>query len=203
MLVGNRMTKNPITITPDEFLSQAREKMAAGGFRFLPVITGGKLIGVITDRDLRAYGGDLARTKINGVMSEKPLTVEPSTTLESAAQLLLTHKIGGLPVTENGGVIGVITTSDMLKAFLDVLGATEEATARIDFVVDREGHGLTEASAVVSQQRGEILGLGTYRGQWGGDSVCYLRIRTGDAERIATILGQQGFNVLGVHGSSV
>jgi acetoin utilization protein AcuB len=203
MLVGKRMTKDPITVTPDEFLSQAREKLTAGGFRLLPVVSDGELVGVITDRDLRAHVGDLARTKINGVMTEKPLTVEPSTTLESAAQTLLTRKIGGLPVTENGRLVGVITTSDMLKAFLDVLGATEEASARIDFVVDDEGHGLTEASAIVSHQGGEVLGLGTYRGQWGGDSVCYLRIRTGDAERIATILGQKGFNVLGVHSSSM
>jgi len=96
----------------------------------------------------------------------------------------------------------VITTSDMLKAFLDVLGATEQASTRIDFVVDREGHGLTEASSIVSQEGGEVLGLGTYRGQWGDDSVCYLRIRAQDADRIATGLGQKGFNVLGVHRGS-
>jgi acetoin utilization protein AcuB len=199
MLVGKRMTRDPVTATPDEFLSQASEKMTAGGFRMLPVVSNGELVGIITDRDMRAHVGALQRTKINGVMTEKPLTVSPSTTLENAAQTLLSRKIGGLPVTENSRLVGVITTSDMLKAFLDVLGATEEASIRIDFVVDREGHGLTEASSIVSQQGGQVLGLGTYRGQWGDDSVCYLRIRTGDGERMATVLGQKGFNVIGVH----
>ena len=202
MLVGKRMTKDPVTVTPDEFLSQASKKMTAGGFRMLPVVSKGELVGIITDRDIRAHVGDLERTKINGVMTEKPLTVSPSTTLENAAQTLLIRKIGGLPVIENSRLVGVITTSDMLKAFLDVLGATEEASTRIDFVVDREGHGLTEASSIVSQQGGQVLGLGTYRGQWGDDSVCYLRIRAVDAERIVTVLGQKGFNVLGVHSGS-
>jgi len=199
MLVGKRMTKNPVTVAPQEFLSQAREKMTAGGFRLLPVVSEGQLIGVLTDRDMRGHIGDLERTKINGVMTEKPLTVTPSTTLENAAQTLLSRKIGGLPVIENDRLVGVITTSDMLQAFLDVLGATDEASTRIDFVVDAEGHGLTEASSIVSQQGGNVLGLGTYRGQWGDDRVCYLRIRALDAGRIAATLGQKGFNVLGVH----
>lgn len=202
MLVGKRMTKEPITATPDELLSQAKEKMTAGGFRMLPVVSEGRLVGIITDRDIRAHIGDLEQTKIDGVMTEKPITASPSTTLENAAQTLLSFKIGGLPVIENGRVVGVITTSDMLKAFLDILGATEEASTRIDFVLDREGHGLTEASSIVAQEGGEVLGLGTYRGQWGDDSVCYLRIRGEDAEKIAAVLGQKGFNVLGVHRGS-
>lgn len=202
MLVGKRMTKNPVTITPDEFLSQAREKMTAGGFRLLPVVSQGQLVGILTDRDMRAHVGDLEHTKINGVMTEKPLTVSPSTTLENATQTLLSRKIGGLPVTENGRLVGVITTTDLLQAFLDVLGATDEASTRIDFVVDTEGHGLTEASSIVSQQGGDVLGLGTYRGQWGDDRVCYLRIRALDAGKIAAVLGQKGFNVLGVHSGS-
>jgi len=202
MLVGKRMTKNPITVTPDEFLSQAKEKMTAGGFRFLPVVSEGQLVGILTDRDMRAHVGDLERTKINGVMTEKPLTVSPSTTLENAAQTLLSRKIGGLPVTENGQLVGVITTSDLLQAFLDVLGATDEASTRIDFIVDAEGHGLTEAASIVSQQGGDVLGLGTYRGQWGDDRVCYLRIRAADAGKVAAVLGQRGFNVLGMHSGS-
>ncbi len=202
MLVGKRMTREPVTTAPDELLSQARQKMTAGGFRVLPVVSEGRLVGVITDRDIRTHIGDLERTKVKGVMTEKPLTVSPSTTLENAAQTLLSLKIGGLPVIESGQVVGVITTSDILKAFLDVLGATEEASTRIDFVVDTEGHGLTEASSIVSREGGEILGVGTYRGQWGESSVCYLRIRAQDAETIAAALGQNGFNVLGIHSGS-
>ena len=89
MLVSNRMTKDPITVTPDDFLINAKEKMEGGKFHRLPVVSEGRLVGIITDRDMRAHVGYLAKTKVNGAMTEKALTVRPSATLEEAAQLLL------------------------------------------------------------------------------------------------------------------
>ncbi|MBI2228812.1 MAG: CBS domain-containing protein [Deltaproteobacteria bacterium] len=86
MLVGNRMTKRPVTITSEELLSQAKEKMAAGRFRRLPVVSDGKLTGIVTERDLRQYAGVLDHTKVNAVMTEKPITVGPEAMLEDAAR---------------------------------------------------------------------------------------------------------------------
>lgn len=199
MLVGNHMKKKPVTVTPGEFLSQAREKMLQGAFRRVPVVSEGRLVGIVTDRDLRQHVGYLERTKINAVMTEQPRTVTPTTTLEEAASLLLKHKIGALPVIQEGQLVGIITTSDILQAFLDVMGASEENSIRIDFVLEGEEHGFAEASQIVSKEGGEILGVGTYRGQWADRPVCYLRLQSGDAQRIAGVLRDRGFNVLGVH----
>jgi acetoin utilization protein AcuB len=199
MLVGNRMTKEPVTITADVLLSEAQEKMRKGGFRRLPVIGDGKLVGIITDRDLRAHGGYLERTRANGVMTEKVRTVSPATTLEEAAQILLHYQIGGLPVVDDGRLVGIITTSDVMKAFLDTMGASQPASNRIDFVLEGEEHGLIEASRVVSREGGEILGIGTYREKIEENPVCYLRLLSGNAERTAEALRRSGFNVLGVH----
>ena len=199
MLVGNRMTKAPVTITGDDFLSEAQEKMRRGGFRRLPVVSDGKLVGMVTDRDLRAHVGYLERTKVNGAMTEKVRTVSPSTTLEEAAQILLKFQIGGLPVVDNGRLVGIITTSDVMKAFLDTMGASQPASNRIDFVLEGEEHGLTEASRVVSREGGEILGIGTYRQKIGENPVCYLRLLSGNAGQIAESLRRAGFDVLGVH----
>jgi acetoin utilization protein AcuB len=193
------MTKEPVTITPDAFLSEAQEKMRKGGFRRLPVVSDGKLVGILTDRDLRAHGGYLDRTKANGVMTEKVRTVGSSTTLEEAAQILLKYQISGLPVVDEGMLVGIITTSDVMKAFLDTMGASQPASTRIDFVLEGEERGLIEASRVVSREGGEILGIGTYREKLGENPVCYLRLRSGDAGRIAASLRRGGFNVLGVH----
>lgn len=200
MLVGNRMTSRPVTTTPDELLSQARHKMEAGRFRRLPVMTDERLVGIITDRDLRAHLGYLEQTKINGVMSEKVITVSPSTTVEEAAQILLKHQIDGLPVMDEGRLVGIITTSDVMKAFLDVMGASVEASTRIDFILEGEEHGVTTASRIVSREGGEILGIGTYREKLAENPVCYLRVLTRDAEKIAKALRDTGFEVLGVHG---
>ncbi len=199
MLVGNRMTKDPITATPEDLLIQARLKMEKGGFRRLPVISDGQLVGIITDRDIREHVGLLDRTEVKAAMCKKPITVGPGTTVEAAAQILLKQKIGGVPVVEINRVVGVITTSDILQAFLDVMGASEETSTRIDFVLQEEGGGLAEASKIIAEEGGEVLGVGTYRGKWGESPVCYLRMRLGDADAIAKVLKEKGFDILGVY----
>ena len=199
MLVGKRMSKDPVTVTAEDLLIQARLKMQRGGFRRLPVVSDGQLVGIVTDRDTREHAGYLDRTQVKTAMSKKPVTVTPATTLETAAQILLKRKIGGLPVMENGRLVGVITTSDILQAFLDVMGASEETSRRIDFVLREEGGSVAEASRIVAQEGGEVLGVGTYRGKWGDSPVCFLRFRSGDADAIAKLLKEKDFEVLGVH----
>lgn len=199
MLVGKRMTQAPVTITGDELLSEAQEKMRRGGFRRLPVVSDGKLVGIVTDRDLRSHAGYLERTRANGVMTEKVRTVSPATTLEEAAQIMLKFQISGLPVVDNGQLVGIITTSDVMKAFLDTMGASQPASTRIDFILEGEEHGIIEASRVISREGGEILGIGTYREKMGENPVCYLRLLSGNADQIAASLRRAGFDVLGVH----
>jgi acetoin utilization protein AcuB len=199
MLVGKRMSRDPVTVTAEDLLIQARLRMQRGGFRRLPVVSNGQLVGIITDRDTREHAGYLDRTEVKAAMSKMPVTVTPATTLETAAQILLKRKIGGLPVMENGRLVGMITTSDVLQAFLDVMGASEETSRRIDFVLREESGGVAEASRIVAQEGGEVIGVGTYRGKWGDSPVCYLRLRSGDANVIAKLLKEKGFEVLGVH----
>lgn len=199
MLVGKRMSREPVTIAPEDHLAAAREKMRTGSFRRLPVVKEGELVGIITDRDLRQHTGFLDRTKVDVAMAENLITVNPQSTLEEAAQLLLKHKIGALPVVENKKLVGIITTSDILQAFLDVMGASEEGASRIDLLLEGEGHDLSSASTTVSEQDGEVLGVGTYREKWGESSVCYLRLKAADPSRIADALAEKGFTVLGAH----
>jgi acetoin utilization protein AcuB len=193
------MTKEPITVKPDDLLIRASHEMRAGGFRRLPVVSDGKLVGIITERDLREHRGHLEQVKINGVMIENPVTVTPATTLEEAAKLLLERQIGGLPVVADGHLVGIITTSDIMNAFLDVMGASHGGSARIDFVLQGEEHGLVEATRIVARERGDVLGVGTYREKLGENPVCYMRVVSADAEKIVRALRAGGFNVLGLH----
>ena len=199
MLVSNRMTEDPATVEPQDLVSRAAHKMKAGGFRRLPVVSDGKLVGIITDRDLRQHRGHFEHTKINGVMTENPITATASMTVEEAAQLMLKHQIGGLPVVSEGRLVGMITVSDVLYAFLDVMGASKGGSTRIDFVLEGEEHGLLEASRLVARDGGEILGVGTYREKLDESPICYLRIIGGNADTIVKALRAGGFNVLGVH----
>ncbi|HEY7219813.1 MAG TPA: CBS domain-containing protein [Candidatus Binatia bacterium] len=199
MLVSYRMTKEPITVEPEDLLSRAAHKMKAGGFRRLPVVSNGKLVGIITERDLREHRGHLEHTKINGVMTENPITVRPETILEEAAQIMLERQIGGLPVVHEGRLIGIITSTDVMRAFLDVMGASKGGSTRIDFVLEGEEHGFIEASRIVAREGGELLGVGTYRDKLGENPICYLRLISGDTDKIAKALRTSGFDVLGVH----
>jgi acetoin utilization protein AcuB len=168
MLVGKRMSKAPVTVTSQDSLATAQNKMRTGRFR------------------------------INAVMTEKVVTVTPEITLEEAAKILLKHKIGGLPVLEQGKLAGIITTSDIVQAFLDVMGASEEGSARIDLLLEGEDHDLSGASKTIAMEGGEILGVGTYRERWEENPVFYLRLRAADPDRIAGVLGEKGYTVLGV-----
>lgn len=198
MLVQNRMTKNPETISPDEFLASGLVKMHKGGFRRLPVVQDGKLIGIITDRDLREHAGLLERTKISSAMTKDLLTVTPRVTLEQAAKLMLSHKISGLPVTDAGKLVGMITTTDILQAFLDMLGASEEGSFRIDLLL-QEGHDLALAANTIAEEGGEVTGVGIHRESWDASRVCYLHARSADPGRLADALKAKGYTVLGVH----
>ncbi len=99
--------------------------MDAGRFRRLPVVESDKLIGIITERDLRQHWGYLDSTKVNAAMTPDPLTVTPRDTAENAARLMLQHKIGGLPVLDDRQLVGILSTSDLIRALLNVIQAAE------------------------------------------------------------------------------
>ena len=95
------MSSNVATARPDETLSAAQKRMNDGDFRSLPVVAQGRLIGIITDRDLRSHGEHSERATVESAMSELPVTVTPATPLREAARHLFELKIGALPVLMN------------------------------------------------------------------------------------------------------
>ncbi len=115
--VAAQMTRNPETVARDTGLVDAEQRMRAGGFRFLPVVENGKLVGVITDRDIRRRFGELEETEVGMVMTEDVVSVTPQTSIHEAARLIVQCDIGGLSVVDNGRLVGVLTTTDLLKAF--------------------------------------------------------------------------------------
>lgn len=121
MQLVNLMTSDPVAIGPDEKLSKVKRIMDAGHFRRVPVVDEGRLVGILTERDLHKYAGFLESTRVNAAMRTALVTVTPDNTVEDAARLMLTHKIGGLPVVSSGKLVGIITTTDLLRAFLIVV----------------------------------------------------------------------------------
>ena len=123
------MTRHPETIHPDDTLAKAKEMMDVAGFRRLPVVKDGEVVGMLTERNLREHGGYLETTKVNAAMSSPLISVSPQSTVQEAARLMLRHKVGGLPVLDNGKLVGIVTSIDMLGAFLAVVETFEKSRA--------------------------------------------------------------------------
>src|SRR5512134_2368039 len=104
MKVRELMTPDPQTVRPTDVLSLADEKMRQGSFRRLPVVDDdGKLLGILSDGDLREHLGYLPTTRVTAAMVEKPITISLNATIGAAAELMRWHKIGGLPVVDKEG----------------------------------------------------------------------------------------------------
>jgi CBS domain-containing protein len=132
MKVRDLMTPNPQTVRPSDLLSVVESKMQQARFRRLPVVDdAGKLIGIVSDGDLRQHLGYLATTRVRAAMVEKPITVAPDAPVETAAQLMIWHKMGGLPVLDDAGqLLGIITESDLLHALVDARNLRREDATR-------------------------------------------------------------------------
>ena len=125
MQIVNLMTPDPIVVDADDTLANAKAVMDEGRLRRLPVVEDRRLVGILTERDIREHLGYLGSTRVNAAMRTALITVTPYNTVKDAAQLMLKHKIGGLPVVADGKLVGIVTTSDLLKAFLVVVKANE------------------------------------------------------------------------------
>jgi nucleotide-binding universal stress UspA family protein len=117
--VARWMSASPVTVAPGEKVAAVIMRMQQGNFRSAPVVENGRLVGLITDRDIRGQMGRVDTTEARVAMTENPPTVTPATPLHDAARILFEQKVDALPVVENGKLVGVITNTDILRAFLD------------------------------------------------------------------------------------
>lgn len=116
MLVRQWMTVNPCQVSPTASVWEATTLMRRHGIRHLPVVANGWLVGVVSDRDVHADGGAPVRT----VMSSPVVTASPGDDLAHVAEKLLQHRIDGVPVVDDDGLlVGMLTTTDCLLALLD------------------------------------------------------------------------------------
>lgn len=123
ILVKERMSPTPITIHPKVSLGEARRLLDQHRIRHLLVVEESKLVGIITDRDIRsaASASPLEQLKVVNAMTRNVITVGPETHIQDAARLLLSHRIGGLPVLNRGALQGIITETDLLNALVEIM----------------------------------------------------------------------------------
>lgn len=208
MFVAKRMTPNPITITPKSTVADAFEMMRTHKFRRLPVVDdGGRLLGIVTDRDLREVSPSpattlsifelnylLAKMQVKDVMKTDVITTRDDATLEEAALLMYNHKIGGLVVVNaEHKVVGIITETDIFKCFVDVMGLTAGKKRLTLVVADNVGI-LHDITAVFKKHGVSIGSLASYP-LGDGHKELVIRADIGDEKALCDDLAAAGYPV--------
>jgi acetoin utilization protein AcuB len=130
--VGDVMTPAPAVLHVTHSLRAAQRIFGDKGFQHLPVVQGGRLVGILSDRDVSSFlngrpqGADL---EVALAMTRNPVSVSPTTAVEDAADLLIRHSIHSLPVVEDGGqLVGIVTASDLLRVLIGLIAEKQRTT---------------------------------------------------------------------------
>ena len=177
MLVKDRMTPDPITITPDTSFPDAFRILREKKIRHLPVMKKKKLVGIVTQTDMLHASPSaatslsvfeinylLANLHVKEVMTSPPITVSEDDPLEEAARVMVEKKIGCLPVMRNGDLVGMITEIDIFETFVEILGS-EAASLRVTLRI-RDARGeLARLAGVIAGLGGNICSVAAFRGE--------------------------------------
>jgi acetoin utilization protein AcuB len=203
MQVEQAMIRNVVTVTVTTTLAEAEELMRRGRFRHLPVVDGERVVGVVSERDVRAPHGLSAETAdafrgrpVGTVMHAPVIAVAPEDPVEMAAQLLHDNKIGCLPVLRDGALAGIITTSDVFQSFVRSVGMLEPST-RIEIRTSDIPATLRSIADVATAEHVAIAGLVMERPPGAGTRRLIVRFATLQGPRVIAALRAAGLDVAG------
>jgi CBS domain-containing protein len=112
-MVRDAMTANPRTATPAQSLAEAAQIMQSEDVGSVPVVEDGRLVGVLTDRDIAIRAVDVQTLNVGDVASREPVTVEPGQDLDEALALMARHQVRRLPVVDDGQLVGILAQADV------------------------------------------------------------------------------------------
>jgi acetoin utilization protein AcuB len=175
MFVKDRMTQNPVTVTPETSVSEALNLMRQHKVRRMPVVDKqGHLVGIVAEKDLlyaspspatslNVYeiGYLLSKLKVKEIMAKDVVTVTENVPLEEAARTMVDGGVSGLPVLRDRAVVGIITETDIFKALIEMMGAREEGV-RLTIRVHDEPGTLSRIAGAIAAVGGDIISLGTF-----------------------------------------
>jgi acetoin utilization protein AcuB len=208
-----KIQRNPVTISPDASFFEARNLIHEKGVRHLPVVDkNGKLVGIVTDRDIReAAPSDatllsvqelnylLGKLKVSAFMTakEKLITITPDTLIEEAVQLMHDHKIGCLPVMEGDKLYGIFTETDALAHLVDVFGLKMKGT-RLSVALEDKPGTMLGVLEVIKKHNVNIISIVTASFAVEGKRIAAIRIKTEDYKNIVKDLEKAGYEVLSI-----
>ena len=208
MLVRKKMKKDLVTVTKDERMTVAKKIMKEKNIRHLPVVEGKKLVGLLTNMDVRKAEASpatsleirelhylLDKLTVGEIMTRNVITIPPDVSIEEAAILLHDNKIGCLPVVEDGNLVGIISENDIMEILIDVMGMKEKGS-RLEVQVDDKPGALADITRIIKESNVNITSVVTDVADEPGKRVVVFKLKTFYFEPIKKALEAGGFPVL-------
>ncbi len=208
-----KIQKNPITIAPNASFYEARNLIHEKGVRHLPVVDkNNKLVGIVTDRDIReAAPSDatllsvqelnylLGKLKVSSFMTpkDKLITITPDTLIEEAVELMHDHKIGCLPVLEGGKLYGIFTETDALDHLVDIFGLKQKGI-RLSIALEDKPGTMLGILEVFKKHSVNIISIVSPSFMVEGKRIAAIRVKTESYKDLVSDLEKGGYDVLSI-----
>ncbi|MBI9096150.1 MAG: CBS domain-containing protein [Sphaerochaeta sp.] len=201
MIIERRMTRNPVTATPDMSISEASTLMKQEKVHRLPVLDKDKkLVGLITEKDILYASPSpasslsihemaylLSKLTVKKLMSKNVVTITKDTTVEEAARMMVDQDLSCLPVLEGDKLIGIVSKSDMFKILLELFGARHFGI-RVSFIVEDKPGTIAKISQALSEQNIDIITFGTFMGTDPTNAICTIKVQGSSISKVVEII---------------
>lgn len=207
-VVEKWMTQRVITVGPQDKIIDAFDLMQGHGIRHLPVVDKDVLRGLVTDRDIRLalipsplstpedrvyHIG--AVTRVDEIMTTDLITVAPNTNVEEAAKLMAKYKIGAVPVVKQGKLVGILSETDILRVFIEMLEVIQ-SSSRLDLVLSDKPGALDEVSKIFQQSHVKVISVSMSPEETVGAPLYSFRIERTKVEPLVKKLEEAGYRVV-------
>lgn len=207
MLVRKKMKTDLITIGKDDRMTTAKKIIQEKNIRHLLVVDGKKLIGLVTNMDIRKAEASpatslevrelhylLDKLTVGDIMTRNVITISPDISVEEATTLLHDNKIGCLPVVEDGNLVGILTENDVMEILIEVMGMKEKGS-RLELLVEDKPGALAEMTRIIKEHNVNIISVVTDAADEPGKRVIVFKLKTFYFEPIKKALEAAGFSV--------
>jgi acetoin utilization protein AcuB len=190
MIIERRMTRNPVTATPEMSVAEASALMKREKVHRLPVLDKDKnLVGIISEKDILYASPSpvsslsihemaylLSQLTVKKLMTRDVVTIKKDITVEEAARLMVDQDLSSLPVVEDGKLIGIVSKSDLFKILLELFGARHYGI-RMSFLVEDKPGAIAQISGALAAAGVDIIAFGTFMGTDSTNAVCTIKLQ--------------------------
>lgn len=209
MIVAKRMMRNPVYVDENDSMKKAMDLLRDREIRHLPVLKGGdKLVGIVSERDIKQASPSpataleireiyylLDKVKVRQIMTRRPYTISPTAPIEEAALIMREKKIGCLPVVEDGRLVGILTETDILDAFIESMGVSGPGY-RVELALPNRPGMLFEVLKLLKDFNVNIVSVATAAHDDPEMKVLILRIETKGYKVLKAALKKAGYEIV-------